>query len=112
ETMSIAGYTLRFDGVKLTRGPNFTALRARVDLMSGGDAVASLDPAKRIYPTEQQETVETAIRTTGLQDLYVALDNQAGGNRWVLRAYVNPLAPFIWFGAAIMALGGLSSLWG
>jgi cytochrome c biogenesis factor len=29
-----------------------------------------------------------------------------------VRAYVNPLAPFIWFGGAIMALGGLASLWG
>ena len=30
----------------------------------------------------------------------------------MIRAYVNPLAPFIWLGAGVMALGGLASLWG
>ena len=31
---------------------------------------------------------------------------------WVIRAYVSPLAPFIWFGGAFMALGGIAGLWG
>ena len=29
---------------------------------------------------------------------------------WVVRLYYNPLVPWIWFGAIIMALGGLVSL--
>ena len=70
------------------------------------------EPEKRAYPAEGQEISDTAIRTTGFSDLYVALGDDRGGGRWVLRAYVNPLAPFIWFGGAIMALGGLTSLWG
>ena len=60
-----------------------------------------------MYPAEGQETVQTAIRTTGLDDLYVALGDDRGQGRWTLRAYVNPLAPFIWLGAGVMALGGL-----
>jgi len=30
--------------------------------------------------------------------------------RWVVRLYVNPLQPWIWLGALIMALGGVLSL--
>jgi cytochrome c-type biogenesis protein CcmF len=56
--------------------------------------------------------VQTAIRTTGLSDLYVALGDDRGGGRWTIRAYVNPFAPLIWFGAFVMALGGTASLWG
>jgi cytochrome c biogenesis factor len=29
-----------------------------------------------------------------------------------VRAYVSPLAPFIWLGGLVMALGGMLSLWG
>jgi cytochrome c-type biogenesis protein CcmF len=52
---------------------------------------------------------KTAIRTTGYSDLYVALGDERGQGRWMIRAYVNPLAPFIWFGGGFMALGGLAA---
>jgi cytochrome c biogenesis factor len=29
-----------------------------------------------------------------------------------LRAFVSPLAPLIWLGGLVMALGGMLSLWG
>jgi cytochrome c-type biogenesis protein CcmF len=64
-----------------------------------------------MFPVEGQEVAQTAIRTTGFSDLYVALGDDRGGGRWTIRAYVNPLAPFIWFGAGVMALGGLTALW-
>ena len=31
---------------------------------------------------------DTAIRTTGFADLYLALGDDRGGGRWTLRAYV------------------------
>jgi cytochrome c-type biogenesis protein CcmF len=71
-----------------------------------------LTPEQRIYPAEGQATANTAIRTTGIQDLYLALGDDRGGGRWTLRAYVSPLAPFIWLGGLVMALGGVLSLWG
>jgi cytochrome c-type biogenesis protein CcmF len=48
--------------------------------------------------------------TNGLADLYLALSDPDGHGGWVLRAYFNPLVPWIWFGAALAALGGLVSL--
>ncbi len=112
ETATVGPYTLAMGRLERDDGPNYAAIRADIHVSDGDRAVATLRPAKRIYPTEQQETAETAIRTTGLSDLYLALGDERGRGRFVVRAYYNPLAPFIWFGGAIMALGGMASLWG
>ncbi|HXL99425.1 MAG TPA: heme lyase CcmF/NrfE family subunit [Rhizomicrobium sp.] len=112
QSMQVSDTTLRFDGVESVQGPNYQAVRAQIEAFRNGHRVAMLAPEKRAYPAEGQEISDTAIHTTGFSDLYVALGDDRGGGRWVIRAYLNPLAPFIWFGGAIMALGGLAGLWG
>jgi cytochrome c-type biogenesis protein CcmF len=112
ETMTVGPYTLRFDGVTQVQGANFQATQAQLALMDKGRVVTVLRPEKRAYPAEGQETADTAIRTTGLRDLYLALGDDRGNGRWTIRAYVSPLAPFIWLGALVMAAGGALSLWG
>ena len=112
ETMTVGPYILRFDGVTQVQGPNFQATQAQLALMDGSRVMTVLRPEKRVYPAEGQETADTAIRTTGLRDLYLALGDDRGNGRWTIRAYVSPLAPFIWLGALVMALGGMLSLWG
>jgi len=111
ETTSIGGYTLRFDGVKAAKGPNYDAARATITVLDDGRTITVMHPEKRIYPVEGQDTVETAIRTTIISDLYLALGDEREKGRWVIRAYVNPLAPLIWLGALVMALGGFAALW-
>jgi cytochrome c-type biogenesis protein CcmF len=112
DTMKVGPYTLRFDGVTEVQGPNYQAQQAHVALMENGKVAAMLEPEKRLYPVEHQDVSDTAIRTTGWRDLYLALGDDRGGGRFILRAYVSPLAPFIWLGALVMALGGGLSLWG
>ena len=63
-------------------------------------------PEHRFYPAEGQDVNDTAIRTTGLRDLYLALGDDRGDGRFAMRAYVSPLAPLIWLGGLVMALGG------
>ncbi len=112
ETMTIDGYTLRLHGVTRVDGPNYQAARALIEVRENDRVIAAMAPERRFYPVEQQDSTETAIRSTGFSDLYVALGDDRGGGKWVIRAYVNPLAPFIWAGAGVMALGGLAGLWG
>jgi cytochrome c-type biogenesis protein CcmF len=111
QSMQIAGYTLQLEGVNFQQGPNYLAQHATVDVFSGGDRIAVMTPEKRAYPVEGQATAVTAIRTTGFSDLYLALGDERNG-AWVIRAYVSPLAPFIWFGGIFMALGGVAGLRG
>ncbi len=111
ETMYVGDYALRLDGVVGASGPNYQAARANITVLRDGATVAVMHPEKRFFPAEGQETVETAIRTTIFSDLYLALGDHRDQTHWIVRAYVNPLAPFIWLGALVMAFGGFAALW-
>jgi len=112
QKLTVGPYTLRFDGVTREKGPNYLADRAHIALMDGDKVRATLLPEHRFYPAEGQDMSDTAIHTTGLRDLYLALGDDRGGGRFALRVYVSPLAPLIWLGGLVMALGGMLSLWG
>ena len=112
ETLHVGPYTLRFDGITNVDGPNYQGRRASIAVMDGDAVKATMNPEQRIYTAEGQDQSVTAIRTTGLRDLYLALGDDRGNGRWTLRAYVSPLAPLIWLGALVMALGGAFSLVG
>jgi cytochrome c-type biogenesis protein CcmF len=112
QSIHIAGYVLTFKGAQDVAGPNYSASRAVVDVRKGERSVAIMEPEKRFYPAEGQAISNTAIRTTGFSDLYIALGDNRGAGHWVVRALVNPLAPFIWLGGGLMALGGFAALYG
>ncbi len=110
DSAELAGYTLTLDQVGMRDGPNFVATVGLVRVEKDGRPVATLMPEKRRFPAERQEKTEAAIRTTGFSDLYVVLGDPAADGKWILRAYNNPLAPWIWIGGMVMALGGAISL--
>ena len=110
QSIQVGSYNLEFAGVTSVTGPNYTANRGNIVVRRDGAEIARLSPEMRQYPVEGQSVSKTAIRTTGFSDLYVALGDNRGGGRWLIRAFVNPLAPFIWLGGALMALGGFASL--
>ncbi|MBC9178260.1 heme lyase CcmF/NrfE family subunit [Pseudoroseomonas ludipueritiae] len=106
---TLAGYEWRLDGVKDVVGPNWTARLATVTVLRDGATVTVMHPERRFFPLARQTTTEAAIHTTLASDLYLVLGEEEGG-RAVLRIHHNPLAPWIWLGAAFMALGGGISL--
>jgi cytochrome c-type biogenesis protein CcmF len=110
ETTQIAGRTLRFVGVTEGDIANYHAQRAEIVVERPGRAPLSMYPERRWYPVAQSQTSNTSIATNGFGDLYLALGEPDGHGGWVLRAYYNPLVPWIWFGAILAALGGLVSL--
>jgi cytochrome c-type biogenesis protein CcmF len=111
---SFAGYEWRLDGVRDFVGPNFTARKATITVLNGDRVVHVMEPSKRYFPTGRTNTTEAAIRTNLMRDLYAVIgeerDGPSGQREAVLRLHHNPLAPWIWIGAAIMALGGALSL--
>jgi cytochrome c-type biogenesis protein CcmF len=110
EAMTVAGDTYRFDAVAPVQGPNYTADQATVTVLHDGTLVAVMHPSRRNYPLQRMNLANVAIHTTGFSDRYVVLGDPQPDGGWILRIYNNPLVPFIWFGAIIMALGGLLSL--
>jgi cytochrome c-type biogenesis protein CcmF len=110
EVLEIAGRALRFVGVTEGEVANYHVQRAQIVVERPGGAAVTLYPERRQYPVARSQTTNTAIATNGFGDLYLALGDPDGQGGWVLRAYYNPLVPWIWFGAILAALGGLVAL--
>ena len=72
--------------------------------------IAQLHPEKRFFPVENGNATGVAIRTNLLADVYAVIGDPDGKGGYTLRLYWNPLVPWIWLGAAAMALGGIVSL--
>jgi cytochrome c-type biogenesis protein CcmF len=110
EQIALAGYTIALDAVNQVSGPDYTATRADMRLMRGGREIAQLHPEKRFFPVENGSATGVAIRTNLLSDVYAVIGDPDGKGGYTLRLYWNPLVPWIWLGAAAMALGGIVSL--
>ncbi|HLY56288.1 MAG TPA: heme lyase CcmF/NrfE family subunit [Stellaceae bacterium] len=110
EAVMLAGDSYRLDSVAPEAGPNYSADRGTVTVTRDGGTIAVMHPAQKFYPLQVMSVADVAIATTGFADRYVVLgERQENGDR-ILRIYWNPLVPWVWFGAVMMALGGIVSL--
>jgi cytochrome c-type biogenesis protein CcmF len=110
QSVDLAGYTIVLDEVGQVRGPDYVATRATMRLLAGDRLIAEMHPEKRFYPLENGNQTDVAIRTNLLADVYAVIGDPDGKGGYTLRLYYNPLVPWIWLGAALMAFGGLMSL--
>jgi cytochrome c-type biogenesis protein CcmF len=106
----VAGYEFTLDKIWPVAGPNYSAVRARFQVIKNGEPVASLEPEQRIYTTPTRQTTEAAIRTLALGDLYAVIGDASSTGGWSVRLYFKPLVAWLWGGAFLMMLGGLISL--
>jgi cytochrome c-type biogenesis protein CcmF len=110
DTVNVAGYTFRFDGVMATKGPNYTASRGIIKVFKDGVPVEELNPEKRTYEVQTQPTTEAAIDSGFFRHLFVALGEPVGNGAWSVRVHYKPLVSWIWLGCVLMALGGLLAI--
>ena len=111
DTTQMAGYTWRLDGVRDHTGPNYTSRRATITVLQGDRVVHVMEPSRRWFPIGRQHTTEVSIRTNLIYDLYAVIgEEDAATGKAVIRIHFNLLAPWLWIGALIMALGGALSL--
>jgi cytochrome c-type biogenesis protein CcmF len=103
----IAGYNFEFKGTRNVEGPNFNAVEAEVLITRDGGEVVTLHPQKRVYRVQRNPMTEAAIQDRISRDLFVALGDPLGANRWSVRMQYKPLIRLIWLGCLIMAVGGL-----
>lgn len=74
-------------------------------------------PDARHFPNPPTDTSEAALFSKWNGQLYAVLGEQAenaknGQERWQLRLWWKPFAPFIWFGGLLIAFGGFIALIG
>ena len=105
-----AGYTWTLTGLRDETGSNYAERVATLRVTQGERLVTVLEPSRRTFPVQRQTTTEAAIHTNGLADIYGVLGEEQADGGAIMRLHYNPLAPWIWIGGLIMALGGLMSL--
>ena len=107
ETLDVGGYEFEMQDLRDVEGPNYSAIEAVVEIRRNGEFVGTVRPQKRQYLVQKSWMTEAGIYATWNKDLFVALGDQLGSGSWSVRIQYKPLIRFIWFGALIMALGGL-----
>ena len=109
QSTTVGGYTWTLQSLGERDGSNYKAAVATVQVSRGGRIVTTLTPERRNFPIQGITTDEAKISTDGVRDLYAVFGEARDGGA-VLRLHDNRFAPWIWFGGACMALGGLLSL--
>jgi len=113
QPVRVGPFTVRLDGISPVIGDNWTALEARLSAVRGdGVTPLYLRPQSRYFANPTMTTNESAILTTWDGQLYTVLGAPDGGGRWQLRLWWKPLITLIWFGGALIALGGVLSMLG
>ncbi|MGV3769195.1 MAG: cytochrome c-type biogenesis CcmF C-terminal domain-containing protein, partial [Sphingobium phenoxybenzoativorans] len=112
ETISTAGWTLRFDRIVPVAGDNWTALQGDMTVRRGNGAPIAIHPQSRFFTNPPTTTTEAALLTRWNGQLYVVLGQEAERGRWQLRIWWKPFVTLIWLGGIMIALGGALALLG
>jgi cytochrome c-type biogenesis protein CcmF len=108
DTVAVAGYMLRFEGITAARGPNFNIQRGNFDLARNGRSLRKLLPEKRYYDSlPARPMTEAAIDSGFTGDLYIALGEEVTEGAWTVRVHRKPFVTWIWGGCLLMVGGGL-----
>ncbi len=107
ESVTMQGYDFAFNSTRMVKGPNYDAVEAEVVITREGREVATLHPQKRVYRVQRSPMTESGIEVDWNRDLFVAMGEDLGGGAWSMRIQYKPMVRFIWFGALVMAIGGL-----
>jgi cytochrome c-type biogenesis protein CcmF len=110
ETIKLSGFDVTFDGVRDRPGPNYASSVAHLTVREGGEIVATVEPARRIYSARQMDLAESGIATFGLSQLYAATAEARTDGATGLRLQYKPLVLLIWLGSVVMAFGATLSL--
>ena len=107
----IEKYNILFEKINEIRGINYVALQGNFLIYDKEkNIIAKLKPENRFYPVTNNFTTEASIHTNLFRDLYIVLGEGNLNDGWVVRIYYNPLVIWIWIGALVIFLGGITSI--
>jgi cytochrome c-type biogenesis protein CcmF len=109
ESMTIGSYEFRFDGVVERPGPNYDAASATIQVRKNGADYMTMHPEKRTYHARGDTQTEADIDVGFFRDLFTALGDPRGDGAWTVRIHLKPFVFWIWFGAFLMAAGGVTA---
>ncbi len=112
DSAQVGPWKVNLKTVQPVAGPNWTALEADMTASYKGGARVAIRPQSRSFWSPPQQTAESALVTRWNGQLYAVIGEQADDGRWQLRLWWKPFVTLIWYGALLIALGGLLALIG
>ena len=112
QSVQLSDYVFRYDGVQNIEGPNYEGGRGTVNVTRKGRQAAVLHPEKHRFWVQGTVQTKAAIAASVQRELLAALGDDVGAGAYSLRLQYRPLIRFIWLGALIMAIGGVTAVWG
>jgi cytochrome c-type biogenesis protein CcmF len=110
ESITIGAYEFRFDGVVERPDSNFNAVSATIQVRKNGADYMTMHPEKRTYYARGDTQTEADIDVGFFRDLFTALGDPRGDGSWTVRIHLKPFVFWIWFGAFLMAAGGVTAI--
>ncbi|NWG86601.1 MAG: c-type cytochrome biogenesis protein CcmF, partial [Hydrogenophilaceae bacterium] len=104
--VELGGYTFTFQGATPVPGPNYQAMRGRVEVSRDGRPLFTMRPEKRVYNASGMPMTEAAIDYGLFRDVYVSLGEPLVNGAWSVRVYHKPFVDWLWLGALFLAIGG------
>ena len=109
DAVELNGYTFTLTELTVVEGPNYAADRGVFEVKYNGELLTTLLPEKRRYVASGQIMTEAAIDAGFTRDLYIAMGEPLGDGAWSVRVQHKPLIRWIWLGALMIGLGGLTT---
>jgi cytochrome c-type biogenesis protein CcmF len=110
-TLNIGPYTLEQVGATQDSNLNYNSEYAMLDVYKGGKKQFQMTPEKRVYLASQQPQTMVAIHSVPEWDLYVVYEGtNPDTSQPIIKAFLNPLVGWIWFGVAVIVFGTFVAL--
>jgi cytochrome c-type biogenesis protein CcmF len=108
----LAGYKLTYLGNIDDQEPDKETITAQLQIWRNGQLQGYIYPGRVIYRNYNNQPASLiSITTFGATDLYIYLENWSGLSQADMRIFINPLVPFVWYGALLMIIGGVFCWW-
>ncbi|MBY0392030.1 MAG: heme lyase NrfEFG subunit NrfE, partial [Novosphingobium sp.] len=112
DSQQVGPFKVALQDIGPVAGPNWTALEATVSASYAGGEPTVLHPQARTFANPPGNRTESALLTRWNGQLYAVLGEEGDDGRWQMRFWWKPFVPMIWYGGALVALGGLLALLG
>ena len=105
QTVTLAGYKVRFDGLQASEESNHSTVTGAFTV-TNGRPLGVLRPAKKFYPQEQTPIAAVDYRLGLMEDFYLVLGDFAqDGSHATVRVQVNRMVSWLWIGGLVLTLG-------
>jgi cytochrome c-type biogenesis protein CcmF len=113
ESLSVAGYSLEFDGMKVYPGSDGREIyEADATLSKGGQVIRQMQPRRDFFVIQEQPVTVPAVYTTAGTDVYILLLGWGDdGQSATFKIYINSLINWVWVGGLFMMLGTTIAAW-